>query len=162
MATPQAGPGLSLQVRRIFNAPRDRIFAAWTEREQLVKWMCRPTPGHKAEYLELDLRPGGRYRIKNITPNGDTLYIYGEYREIRPPEKLSFTWDCERPSADGKSRETIGETLVSVEFFERGKETEVILTHTGFTNAEIRQRHENGWKGCFDALETALEISGSN
>jgi uncharacterized protein YndB with AHSA1/START domain len=157
MATRQPGLAFDVQVRRIFPAPRDRVFAAWTQREHLAKWMCRVTPQHRAEYLEHDLRPGGRYRIQNAAPNGDHLLIFGEYREIRPPEKISFTWQCERTAAAGGNpvNET-GETLVTVEFLERGNETEVVLTHTGFFNAELRDRHQRGWNGCFDTLASVL------
>lgn len=155
MATPQLGPAFNLEVRRKFAASRDRVFAAWTELEHLGKWMCKVSPAHKAEYLELDMRPGGRYRMKNISPAGDVYLLHGEYREIRPPEKLSFTWQWEKTPAAGPLTE-LGETLVTVEFFDRGKETEVVLTHTGFTNAEIRERHSHGWNGCFDTLAGIL------
>ena len=157
MATPQAGHVFDLQVRRTFPDPRERIFAAWTQREHLAKWMCRATPQHRAEYLEHDLRPGGRYRIQIAAPNGDRLLIFGEYREIRPAEKVSFTWQCERtPATGGSPVNETGETLVTVEFFDRGQQTEVLLTHTGFFNAETRDRHQRGWNGCFDTLASVL------
>jgi len=157
MATPQPGQQFDLQVRRTFRAPREKVFAAWTRREYLAQWMCKATPQHHAEYLEHELRPGGRYRIKNIVPSGDTLMVYGEYREIRPLEKVSFTWSCDRTTAaGGNTVNETGETLVTVEFFERGKSTEVVLTHTGFTSADMRARHEHGWNGCFDMLAGVL------
>jgi uncharacterized protein YndB with AHSA1/START domain len=158
MATPQPGhpgPESTLQVRRTFAVPRERMFAAWTEPAQLAKWMCRASPQNKAEYLELDVRAGGRYRMRNTSPNGDVYLLRGEYREIHPPEKLSFTWQWEKTPAAGPLTE-LGETLVTVEFFERGKETEVVLTHSGFTSAEIRDRHSHGWNGCFDTLAAIL------
>lgn len=156
MATPQSSPAFDLSVRCVFHAPRDRVFAAWTQREHLGKWMCKVAPDYQAEYLELDVRPGGLYRMRNTSPNGNVYLLRGEYREIRPPEKLAFTWQWEKAPANRKEIEEMGETLVTVEFFERGKETEVVLTHTGFTNADVRGRHEHGWNACFETLAGVL------
>jgi uncharacterized protein YndB with AHSA1/START domain len=105
VTTPQQadrGTASRLEVRRTFAASRAKVFAAWTEPTQLAKWMCLSHPGSKSEYLELDVRPGGRYRMKNTTPSGETCLLRGEYREIRPPERLVFTWQWQWDESAGK------------------------------------------------------------
>jgi uncharacterized protein YndB with AHSA1/START domain len=160
MASPQVpafGAETSLQVRRTFSASRERLFEAWTQREHLNQWMGRTKAGASTEYLELDLRLGGRYRIRTVTPEGHVYFVFGVYREIRPPQKLSFTWEWEKKFGPaGEVFEKLEETLVTVEFLENGRETEIVLTHTGLPNAASRDRHQHGWTGCFDALASIL------
>ena len=74
MATPQSSPGLTLQVRRTFAAPREKVFAAWTQREQLEKWMCRDVASHTVIHRELDARPGGRYLMEGRDSANGEIY----------------------------------------------------------------------------------------
>ena len=148
MSAIQATPQLSLEVRRTFAASRERVFAAWTQRDQYSQWMCKATPPrNKVECVEFDPRPGGRFAVSNVTPTGETKQVYGEFKEITPPNKIVFTWQSTKMAAD---------TLVTVEFFERGNQTELVLTHTGFLNLEDREGHSKGWNGCFDTLTGIL------
>lgn len=156
MATPQQGPETKLQIRRTVPAPRAKVFAAWTQREQLEKWMCRSDEKRFTRYLEYDLREGGTYRLETGLPGGETFYLRGTFRTVKPPEKLAFTWAWERFQPSGQKDEEMGETLVTVEFHERGNSTEVVLTHEGFRTTEQRDRHNMGWNGCFDMLTKAL------
>ncbi len=144
-------------------SPREKVFEAWTKRALLERWMCRSSgPAQQTKYYELDVRPGGRYRLESVTPSGVLYMIEGTYREIRPPEKLVFTWSWTKTPVQGAPvKENMEETLVTVDFFERGKFTEVILTHGRFPTAELRDAHERGWKGCFDTLDGALKAAGA-
>ncbi len=156
MATPQQDSEMRLQVRRTFPAPRAKVYAAWTEREQLEKWMCRSSETRWTRYLEFDFREGGSYRLETGLAGSDTFHLRGTFRTVKPPEKLAFTWAWERTSATGEKTEEMEETLVTVEFHERGNSTEVILTHEGFHTGEQRDRHTSGWNGCFDLLTRLL------
>ena len=60
MATPQQTPAYTLEIRRTFAAPREKVFAAWAQREQLEQWMCKDSPSHKVIHFEQDIRSGGR------------------------------------------------------------------------------------------------------
>jgi len=82
--------------------------------------------------------------------------LHGVYQEIRPPEKLVFTWQWMKTPARGGEPSETGDTLVTVEFFARGEGTEVVLTQEGFATAEVRDRHHSGWNGCFDTLDRVL------
>jgi uncharacterized protein YndB with AHSA1/START domain len=157
MTSPPAGPEMSLQLRRVFQAPRQRVWAAWTRREQLEEWMCKDSPTHNTKYVELDLRPGGRYIIEIPLPDGK--YVgQGTFREVKPPEKLVFTWSWKRvPEKPGERLG--GESLVTVELFDRGASTEMLFTHTDFESVEIREDTRTGWLGCFEVLARLLEGS---
>jgi uncharacterized protein YndB with AHSA1/START domain len=159
MAKPQKNSEAKLEIRRTFKAPRAKVVAAWTEREKLEIWMCRDVPTHEPKYTEFDLRPGGRYVIEIPLPKEGFRYRgHGVFREVKPPEKLVFTWAWEKVPPDrGKSEELQDtESLVTVELFERGKLTEMVFTHEGFTTAKMRDEHKKGWDGCFEKLAEHL------
>jgi uncharacterized protein YndB with AHSA1/START domain len=158
MAAAQTQPGLTVQIRRTFAAPREKVFAAWTQREQLEKWMCRDVAAHRVIHHQVDVRPGGRYQMEVRDSNKNEVYWgQGVYREIKPPEKLTFTWAWSKGSPDGPSlHPQDAQTLVIVEFFARGNSTELVLTHTLFGSTEIREMTKVGWNRCLDILEKTL------
>lgn len=135
-----------LVIRRKLAAPRARVYAAWTQPEQMKKWAG---PGEvNASEVEADVRTGGAYRIAMLLPDGDHYIVRGLYREVRPPELLSYTWKWEEDSPEQEV-----ETLVTVEFHDLGNETEVVLTHEQLASQESRDNHERGWNGALDKLE---------
>ena len=157
MATPQQSPGFRLEVRRTFAAQREKVFAAWTQREQLERWMCKDIASHEVRYGELDVRAGGRYVMEvRDSATGDFYKGQGVYREVKPPEKLVFTWAWTKRQPDGRDGPLHPETQVTVEFFVRGASTEVVLTHEIFRTAKDRDEHNQGWTGCFEALAQFL------
>ncbi len=137
----------TLQLKRIFPAPREKVFRAWTDPKELKKWFA-PTDEYTVPFAEVDLRVGGNYRIAMQAPDGNLHIAIGTYREILPPEKLVFTWSWE--GAD------MQETLVIIEFRKQGNSTEVVLTHKLFPNVEARDKHSQGWTGCLDRLAKVL------
>jgi uncharacterized protein YndB with AHSA1/START domain len=139
---------LELIMNRTFNAPRERVFRAWTEAGELNRWF-KPDPEAKVT-ASVDLRVGGAYRIDMV--QGDRNYgAFGTYREIRPPERLVFTW-----TALNCGDTTAEDTLVTVEFFDADGKTQVTLTHQHFPTSEVRDRHNSGWNACFERLKTIL------
>jgi uncharacterized protein YndB with AHSA1/START domain len=138
-----------LQLTRRFEAPRERVFEAWTNPEVLRRWWAAAERWENAG-VEVDPRPGGRYRLSMKDTDNDAVHtVVGEYTEVQPPERLAYTWSWE-----GKPAETEGsdETLVVVEFLEDGAGTEVRLTHSGFTSDQIREMHRDGWNGVLENL----------
>ncbi|RFB74987.1 SRPBCC domain-containing protein [Methylovirgula sp. 4M-Z18] len=77
-------------ISRIFDAPRDLVFQAWTKPEHLANWWG--PKGCKMRVIHLDLRPGGEFHYSMAMPNGGPE-IWGKfiYREISPPARLVFT-----------------------------------------------------------------------
>ncbi len=107
---------------------------------------------YQTHVAELDLRVGGRYRFEfKQLSDGVVKPVWGTYREVTPPERLVYTWQMDSPDMK------LGETVVTVEFLDRGKETEVVLTHELFPNAEICEQHNQGWNACFDSLPKCLD-----
>jgi len=139
-----------LQISRSFKAPRDRVFRAWTDPAELKRWF-RADPGYTVAIAEVDLRVGGRYRLGMKPPDSDPYVVGGVYREIRPPERLVFTWKWEW------SKNGDPETLVTLDFHGREGRTEVVLTHERLPTEEERDKHEHGWIGCLDQLAAFLE-----
>jgi uncharacterized protein YndB with AHSA1/START domain len=73
MASAQQSQGLTLEIRRTFAAPREKVFAAWVRREEVEKWMCRDVAAHLVIHHQLDVRPGGRYLMEvRDEPKGET------------------------------------------------------------------------------------------
>lgn len=145
MATESAEP--TLEVRRTFNAPRERVYAAWTRAEELQRWSA---PGAMTvPVAEVDLRVGGRYRIVMEAPDGTQHRATGVYQVIDPPSRLAYTWSWE-------TRPAITDTLVSLEFIERGTATEVVLRHSRLPSDEERTKHEQGWIGCLTKLSNVI------
>lgn len=152
MTTPQT-TATSLQIRRTYAAPRERVFRAWTDPAELKQWW-RVSDDQTTPVAEIDLRPGGVYRLGMKSPDAEHAYVCaGTYREVTPPEKLVFTWSWETPGMG------TDETLVTVEFLDRGHSTELVLTHERFPNEESRNQHNHGWNGCLDHLEKCLAAS---
>src|SRR5215831_14073593 len=90
---------------------------------------------------------GGSFRLD--MQFGTVIYTHtGVYREIRPPEKLVFTWISEATQQQ--------ETVVTVELFARGEQTELVLTHERFPNAESARDHDQGWQSVLSRLEQVL------
>jgi uncharacterized protein YndB with AHSA1/START domain len=157
--TTQGKPGLTLQVRRTFNAPREKVFAAWADPDQLKRWMCGDVPSHVITQHVQDIRTGGRWKTEIHDPDKNEVYWgRGIYREVTPIDKIVFTWYWAKDSLDGENMHPGSEeTLVTVEFFARGSDkTEIVLTHALFATKAQSDDHNRGWNGCFDALEKLL------
>jgi uncharacterized protein YndB with AHSA1/START domain len=150
MAHQIASLPLLLTARRILKAPPARVFRAWTEPAQLQRWFAAGE-GFTTPVAEVELRVGGRYRL-GMQPPGSTqiLMVTGEYQEITPAERLSFTWRWEGATPD----EPI--TLVTVLFEAHVQGTELTLTHERFSTIASRDQHALGWQGCLNQLEHAL------
>jgi uncharacterized protein YndB with AHSA1/START domain len=132
-----------VQVRRRMPAPRDIVYAAWTNPEGLRHWMC-PGDVVSAE-ATLDLRVGGAFRIVMKSKTAEYVHT-GTYQIVDPPAKLAFTWTASDDS----------QTLVTVEFLEHGKESEIVITHERFTQSDVAKRYEGGWGTIADKLAAYL------
>jgi uncharacterized protein YndB with AHSA1/START domain len=158
MAASSTSPEAIIRVRRVFAAPREKVFAAWTERQGLEAWMCRDVPTQRAKYLELDARTGGRYLMEVTDSANREVYIgYGTFCEVKPPERLVFTWAWKKRPAAGPEVHLQDESQVTVEFIPQGKSTEVVLTHEYLKEEKAQRETQDGWNGCFDILAKMLQ-----
>ena len=79
-----------IQLTRLFDAPRSRVFEAMSMPEHITQWWGRLGEGYSVPVCEVDLRPGGAWRFVNRHPNGEAAFR-GVYREIAPPGRMVFT-----------------------------------------------------------------------
>lgn len=136
--------GVTVRLRRVFASPRERVFRAWTEPEQIESWL-RPL-GYRTTVVDLELRVGGRYRFEMVAHDRSSWFVTGVYFEVRPAEKLVYSWcreGLETPSAD---------TIVTVEFHPHAEGTELVLTHRGLSAAES-ESHRLGWSQALGELD---------
>jgi uncharacterized protein YndB with AHSA1/START domain len=154
MASPVSSPVTSLHIRRVFNAPRQRLFQAWTDPKKMTEWFCHAKPELIGKLIVMDVRAGGRYGFDISDANGKISKVRGEYLEIKAPEKLVFTWFWE-------TEPEYGDTLVTLEFGDLGEKSELIMTHERFANSDARDKHNIGWAFCLDSLQRVVEKSTS-
>ena len=93
-ASSPIAPERTLVTTRVFDAPRELVYRAWTDPKQFARWF--PPEGFGAAACELDVRPGGTVRIDMKAPagppfDGAVMPGRGVYREVVPNERLSFT-----------------------------------------------------------------------
>lgn len=135
---------------RVFDAPRELIFDAWTKPEHVVHWMLGPE-GWTMPVCEIDLRPGGKWRFVWRRTDGDELEMTGEYREIVRPERLVNTeaWGGDWP-----------ESITTVLLVEDGGRT--VLTQTSRypskqdRDAAMQTGMQDGASVTFDRLDDYL------
>jgi uncharacterized protein YndB with AHSA1/START domain len=135
----------SVRISDVFDAPRDVVFAAWTQPELLKAWWG---PGFfETVFAEIDLRPGGRYELA-LEPG--SMRLVGEFREVTPPRRLVYTWRWVAGVPDTR------ESLVTVEFREHGRRTEVVLVHDNFVGPGPVDMYDEGWRSGLVKLRAFL------
>jgi uncharacterized protein YndB with AHSA1/START domain len=151
---------------RVFDAPRDRVWRAWTEPERFAQWW-----GPKSftnPVCEIDLRPGGRYRVTMRSPEGVDYPIKGAYLEIVKPERLVMTMDLsEHPKEfhelfnKARGRKGPPMQLVMTVIFEQEKGKTRLTIMQRFESAADRDANvklgaPEGWGGSLDKLSALL------
>jgi len=132
----------SLTLRRRINASPAKVYAAWTQPSNLMRWM---NPYDRVcIHAEADVRVGGRYRVVMRAPDGAEEEVSGTYLEVVPDARLVFTWAW---------RGTPGrESRVTVMLREEGRATELTLKHDRFFDEAARDDHRGGWSSALDHL----------
>jgi len=138
-----------LVIIRVFDAPRQLVFKAWTEPAHLVRWWG--PQGYTTPSCKMNVHPGGAFRFHMRSPEGTGHWLRGVYREIVEPERLVFSWAWE--DAEGTPGH---ETLVTVSFAEQGAKTKLTLHQAIFESVTARDAHQTGWTSCLDRLAEYL------
>jgi uncharacterized protein YndB with AHSA1/START domain len=144
-----------LVIERSFDAPRERVWNAWTHPVQAKRWIG--PHGFTATHLEGELRPGGAWRICiRRDADGEELWQGGVYREVAAPERLVFTFTWDGP--DGRPGP---ETLVTIRFLEDGPDrTRMIFRQAVFDTTANRDGHRGGWTESFERFAAHLAARG--
>ena len=136
----------SVRIVDVFDAPREVVFAAWTEADRLKRWWG---PGFfETVSAEVDLRRGGRYELL-LEPG--SMRLVGEFREVTPPQRLVYTWRWVEGVPDTR------ESLVTIEFREAGAGTQVVLVHDNFVGPGPVEMYDEGWRSGLDKLRAFLQ-----
>ena len=140
----------TIRVEREFDAPRDRVWRAYTEPALLAQWWGR---GNHIEVERMEVERGGHWRFVEHAPDGEKHGFEGRYREITPKDRIvqTFEWD-------GMPGHTVLETA---EFFDAGAgRTRIVLTSLFFTPEErdgmLHSGMEGGMTESFAALDALL------
>ncbi len=140
---------------RVFDAPRELVWKAYTEPEHLQQWMLGPA-GWTMPVCEMDLRPGGAYRFVWRKEDGTEMTITGTVREVEAPERMVSTeeWGGDWPEA-----------LNTIDFAEDDGRT-TLTTTTVYPSKEARDAAlgtgmTDGMSASYDNLEALLRrLSG--
>jgi len=137
-----------LHLQRTIPVPRERVFAAFVDAEQLRHWWG-PT-GFTVASLRFDAEEGADYRLVMQPPAGDVFHIRGTFRAVEAPRSLSFTFIYEEPDPDDQ------ETLVSLTFKATDTGTRVVLDQGPFKTPARLELHRVGWTETLERLERSL------
>jgi uncharacterized protein YndB with AHSA1/START domain len=153
-------------ITREFNAPRELVWAAWTQRDHLMQWFS--PKGFTLAEAKLELRPGGTFHYCMRSPDGKEMWGKWIFREIVPPKKIvlvSHFSDAaggitRHPMAATWPRETLstttleeanGKTKLTIEWVPINATAEERATFNG-----ARSGMKAGWGGTFENLEAHL------
>src|SRR5712664_3777626 len=143
----------ALVITRVFDAPRELVFKAWTDPKQVAQWWG--PHGFTNSVCELDVRPGGAIRIDMRGPDGTVYPMTGVYNEVVEPERLVFT--SAALDADGNP---MFEVLTTVTFAEQsGKTKQILRARVIKSTAEAstyRKGLEAGWTQSLERLAESL------
>ena len=157
-----------LVITRVFNVSREQVWKAWTQPEQLKKWLS--PKGFSAPFSSIDLRVGGRYLNSMRGPDGKDIWSTGVYREVVPPERLVMTDSFADEKGEvvsatyyGLGSEFPRELQITLTLDKEEDKTKLTLKHAGINNLSEKDVSdiEQGWNESLDKLAAHLEASAS-
>jgi uncharacterized protein YndB with AHSA1/START domain len=143
-SAPVNATGQEVLITRIFEAPRERVFKAWTDPDEVAEWYGPKAFDTPRERIRIDLRVGGRYELTMVQRDGGAEFPVGyEIVELVEPELLVLRSD---PMPDVGVHEA---TLTRVELEDLGGQTRMTLTDGPYRESA---HAEAGWSAAFDKL----------
>lgn len=146
---------------RIFDAPRELVFKAWTDPEHLMRWYA--PKGCTLDVYKLDFRPGGVFQHCIRNPKAHDCLCKGTYREIVVPERIVYTLcfsdedgNFVEPAQVGMDREWPRETMVTVTFDECDGKTKLTLHQNVLESVAKRTGAHPSWIEMLDRLAEEL------
>ncbi|MGP4099261.1 SRPBCC family protein [Nonomuraea sp. KM90] len=132
---------------RLFDAPRELVWAAWTEPERFSRWFGPASLATPVGRITLDARPGGIWRTTLVGDEGFEVTMDGTYREVVAPERLVFTTGDPDAPGDGPA------SVVTIRLTEVDGRTEMCFHQYGVnTDQEHAEQAKAGWLEFFDRL----------
>ena len=140
----------TIVIERELDAPRDLVWRAWTDPDEVARWWGPEHFTTPREKIEFDLRTGGVCRLTMVGPDGEEYPSDGHFGVVEPPERLSFG----QQSTDNPMIESGETTIEIVELDER--RTKVIVTSRMICAEELLPMARAGWGSQLDKLEALL------
>jgi uncharacterized protein YndB with AHSA1/START domain len=140
-----------ITIRRVFDAPRVRIWQEWTEPASFADWFGGTGGEVPLDSVSMDVRAGGRFRMTMFAgPERRRIDWHGEYLEVLPPERLVFTIS---DRVDDDRREVCTVVLAELD----GGRTEMLFTQRGGgLTPEQYEQAGHGWSSFFDRVDERL------
>ncbi|MGI0141681.1 MAG: SRPBCC family protein [Candidatus Micrarchaeales archaeon] len=161
--------GKELVIERVFDAPVERVWKAWTEPEQVMKWWG--PKGFSAPVIEIDFRIGGKYlycmrasdEMAKMLGRKD-FWNTGTYKEIVPHKKLVATDSFADEKGNvvpaayyGMSKNFALESTVTIIFEEQHDgRTKTLIRYSGVPEGETMEQASQGWEQSLDKLADSL------
>jgi uncharacterized protein YndB with AHSA1/START domain len=137
-------------ITRVFEAPRERVFKAWTDPDEVSAWYGPEHFDTPRDRIRIDLRVGGRYELTMVQRDDGREFPVGyEIIELVEPELIVLRSDV---MPEMGMHEPL---LVRVEFHDHGPKTRMTLTDSPYPR-EVRGHAEAGWNAAFDKLATLV------
>lgn len=164
-------PKRELRISRIFNAPRELVWKAWTEPERMKKWWGPET--FTTPYITIDFRVGGKYLVCMRSPEDKDFWSTGSYLGIEPLQKLTMTDSFADENGNAVSASYYGmssvfpmESRVEFDFDEDDNKDRTRFTMVYEDVSGIPEEHRKdmtqGWNEMFDKLSGYLAATGGN
>lgn len=152
-----------LVITRVFDAPVERVWQAWTDPKQIMRWWG--PKDFTAPTIHFDLREGSKYHFLMRGPDSKDYWSTGTIQEIVPLERLVFTDSFADDHGNivpaayyGMEGDFPLEMVVTVLFEELPGKTKMTLTHTGMPEDQNKEMAGQGWKESFDKLADSLLV----
>ncbi|MBB5777741.1 SRPBCC family protein [Nonomuraea jabiensis] len=139
------------EINCLFDAPREQVWAAWTEPERFARWFGPRMLSTPVGRITLDTRPGGVWRATLVGEEGFEATLDGTYREVTEPERLVFTTGDPDNPGDGPA------SVVTIDFTEVDGKTGMRFHQYGVnTDSAHAEQAKAGWIEFFDRLAEHL------
>jgi uncharacterized protein YndB with AHSA1/START domain len=149
-STPAAAADREVLITRIFDAPRERVFRAWTDPDEVAAWFGPEHFDTPRDQIRIDLRVGGRYELTMVRRGGGSQHAIGyEIIELVEPELIVLRSD---PMPEAGMHEP---TVVRIELHDHGAKTRMTLSDSPLP-PEGRDHAAAGWSAAFDKLAAVV------
>ncbi len=142
-----------MTITRVFDAPREQLWQAWTEPEHFAHWFGTPPFTTPLSTIRMDVKPGGEWRATMVhESDGTELPFLGEYLEVEKPERLVMTFknpdDPNDPNVE----------VLTVTFTDQGGNTKVVCHQAGHMVPDEYLRVKEGYTGFLNRLAEHLQV----
>jgi len=139
----------AVRIDWIFDAPPEKIWAAWTDPGLVRQWFGSDPNGQVLAAC-LDVKPGGRFEVTFANADGTQYTAMGVYRRVEPFRLLQFSWQWKN--------EPGVETAIGVALFPDGTGTRMEFEHAGLLHLSTHN-YASGWRSTFEKMQKAISRS---